>query len=172
MTKNFPARRPGVLLATLALVAAPLAAQTPAAPASPTTPAAVPPGMAGDSPVARDGRIRVQIAAQQQTVLSAEIGAKLVNLPLREGDAFRAGQTLAVFDCAIHRAQLSKAEASAEAIRRITSAIGENTGPMSYMLGEKYIAALERLGDSGNAKLVVLPADLQDAVKGLFGRKG
>ncbi len=69
-------------------------------------------------------------------------------------------------------AQVMLAEASAEAIRRITVAIGENTGPMSYMLGEKYIAALERLGESGNAKLVVLPADLQDAVKGLFGRKG
>ena len=31
------------------------------------------------------------------------------------------------------------AEASAEAIRRVTSAIGEQSGPMSYLLGEKYI---------------------------------
>ena len=69
-------------------------------------------------------------------------------------------------------AQVMLAEASAEAIRRITAAIGEQTGPMSYMLGEKYIAALERLGERDNAKLVVLPADLQEAVRGLFGRKG
>ncbi len=62
------------------------------------------------------------------------------------------------------------AEASAEAIRRITVAIGEQSGPMSYMLGEKYIAALERMGTADNAKLVVLPADLQEAVRGLFGR--
>jgi regulator of protease activity HflC (stomatin/prohibitin superfamily) len=68
-------------------------------------------------------------------------------------------------------AQVMLAEASAEAIRRITAAIGEQTGPMSYMLGEKYIAALERLGERDNAKLVVLPADLQEAVRGLFGRK-
>ncbi|WP_434514127.1 SPFH domain-containing protein [Dechloromonas sp. ARDL1] len=68
-------------------------------------------------------------------------------------------------------AQVMLAEASAEAIRRITSAIGEHTGPMSYMLGEKYIAALERMGEKDNAKLVVLPADLQEAVRGLFGRK-
>lgn len=68
-------------------------------------------------------------------------------------------------------AQVMLAEASAEAIRRITSAIGEHTGPMSYMLGEKYIAALERMGEKENAKLVVLPADLQEAVRGLFGRK-
>ena len=67
-------------------------------------------------------------------------------------------------------AQVMLAEASAEAIRRITAAIGEQTGPMSYMLGEKYIAALERMGEKDNAKVVVLPADLQEAVKGLFGR--
>ena len=67
-------------------------------------------------------------------------------------------------------AQVMLAEASAEAIRRITAAIGNQTGPMSYMLGEKYIAALERMGEKDNAKLVVLPADLQEAVRGLFGR--
>ena len=66
--------------------------------------------------------------------------------------------------------QVMLAEASAEAIRRITVAIGDQTGPMSYMLGEKYIASLERLGSGENAKLVVLPADLQEAVRGLFGR--
>ena len=69
-------------------------------------------------------------------------------------------------------AQVMLAEASAEAIRRITAAIGDQTGPMSYMLGEKYISALERMGEKDNAKLVVLPADLQEAVRGLFGRKG
>ncbi len=68
-------------------------------------------------------------------------------------------------------AQVMLAEASAEAIRRITSAIGNQSGPMSYMLGEKYISALQRLGESENAKVVILPADLQEAVKGLFGRK-
>jgi len=67
-------------------------------------------------------------------------------------------------------AQVMLAEASAEAIRRITAAIGDQTGPMSYMLGEKYIAALERMGEKDNAKVVVLPADLQEAVKGLLGR--
>jgi len=66
--------------------------------------------------------------------------------------------------------QVMLAEASAEAIRRITAAIGDKTGPMSYMLGEKYISALERMGEKDNAKVVILPADLQEAVKGLFGR--
>ena len=68
-------------------------------------------------------------------------------------------------------AQVMLAEASAEAIRRIAAAIGDQTGPMSYMLGEKYIRALERMGEKDNAKVIVLPADLQEAVRGLFGRK-
>lgn len=69
-------------------------------------------------------------------------------------------------------AQVMMAEASAEAIRRVSAAIGDQAGPMAFLLGEKYIAAMERLGEKGNAKLVVLPADLQEAVKGLLGRKG
>ena len=56
--------------------------------------------------------------------------------------------------------------------RQLTAAIGDKTGPMSYMLGEKYIAALERLGEKDNAKVLVLPADLQEAVRGLIGGKG
>ncbi|MFV0371438.1 MAG: SPFH domain-containing protein [Azonexus sp.] len=68
-------------------------------------------------------------------------------------------------------AQVMLAEASAEAIRRVTAAIGDHSAPMAYLLGEKYIGAMERLGEKDNAKLVVLPADLQEAVKGLFGRR-
>lgn len=68
-------------------------------------------------------------------------------------------------------AQVMLAEASAEAIRRVSAAIGDRSGPMSYLLGEKYIAAMERLGEKDNAKVVVLPADLQEAVRGLFGKK-
>ncbi len=41
---------------------------------------------------------------------------------------------------------------------------------MRYMLGEKYIAALAKMGESGSAKVVVLPADLQDTLRGLFNR--
>ncbi len=65
-------------------------------------------------------------------------------------------------------AQVMLAEASAEAIRRVAAAVGSDTTPMLYMLGEKYIASLERMGSTDNAKVVVLPADLQEAVRGLF----
>ena len=69
-------------------------------------------------------------------------------------------------------AQVMLAEASAEAIRRVTSAVGSEPGPMMYLLGEKYITSLEQLGESGNANLVVMPADLQETLRGLIGRLG
>lgn len=75
-------------------------------------------GWTSEPAKAADDRIRVQISAQQQTVLSAEIAAKLINLPVKEGESFRAGQVLAGFDCAIQRAQLGKAAASADAARQ------------------------------------------------------
>ena len=67
-------------------------------------------------------------------------------------------------------AQVMLAEASAEAIRRVAAAIGDQPGPMMYMLGEKYIAAIERMGSADSAKVVVLPADLQETVRGLLAR--
>jgi len=57
-------------------------------------------------------------------------------------------------------AQVMLAEASAEAIRRVTAAAGTETAPMLFLLGEKYIASLERMGSTDNAKIVVLPVDL------------
>lgn len=66
----------------------------------------------------KDKRIRVQFTATQQTTLSSELSAKIASLPFRDGDTFRAGQTLVTFDCSLFRAQLNKAEASAEAARQ------------------------------------------------------
>ncbi|MBT0963398.1 SPFH domain-containing protein [Denitromonas iodatirespirans] len=67
-------------------------------------------------------------------------------------------------------AQVMLAEASAEAVRRVASAVGENPVPLQFVLGEKYIAAMRDLSQSDNAKVVVMPADIQEAVKGLFSR--
>jgi RND family efflux transporter MFP subunit len=61
--------------------------------------------------------VRVQFSALHETVLSSELSAKIAEIPFREGDTFNAGQALVTFDCSLYRAQLSKAEASAEAAR-------------------------------------------------------
>jgi RND family efflux transporter MFP subunit len=47
--------------------------------------------------------------------VSSEIAAKIATLPLRDGDAFRAGQTLVSLDCSLYAAQLHKAQAEAGA---------------------------------------------------------
>jgi regulator of protease activity HflC (stomatin/prohibitin superfamily) len=67
-------------------------------------------------------------------------------------------------------AQVTLAEASAEAIRRVAAAVGSQDAPMRYMLGEKYLHAMGKLADSPNAKTIVLPADIQEALKGILGR--
>jgi len=68
-------------------------------------------------------------------------------------------------------AQVTMADASAEAISRVAQTVGEHTVPVMYLLGEKYINAMTNMAKSDNAKLVVLPADLQEAVKGLFAKR-
>lgn len=67
-------------------------------------------------------------------------------------------------------AQVTLATASAEAIKRVAVALGSEDAPVRYLLGEKYIQTLGSLATSENAKTVVLPADLQDALRGMFGR--
>lgn len=69
-------------------------------------------------------------------------------------------------------AQVMLAEASAEAIRRVSRAVGNESAPMMYLLGEKYIAALDRLSQSDNAKTVLLPADIQETLRGVVGKLG
>ncbi len=69
-------------------------------------------------------------------------------------------------------AQVMLAEASAEAIRRVSVAVGDQTTPMLFLLGEKYIGAMEKLAESNNSKFVILPADLQESLRGLIGRVG
>ena len=67
-------------------------------------------------------------------------------------------------------AQVTMADASSQAIQKVAQAVGDRDTPMLYLLGEKYILALDKLAESGNSKLVILPADFQDAMRGLLGR--
>jgi regulator of protease activity HflC (stomatin/prohibitin superfamily) len=67
-------------------------------------------------------------------------------------------------------AQVTLAEASAEAIKRVAQSVGPGDLPAMYLLGEKYIAAMGKLADSQNAKTILLPADIQDTLRGMLGR--
>ena len=65
-------------------------------------------------------------------------------------------------------AQVMLAEASSQAITKVTASFGDNELPMLYLLGEKYITSMTKLAESPNAKMVLLPADLQSTLRGLF----
>ncbi len=67
-------------------------------------------------------------------------------------------------------AQVTLAEASAESIRRVALAIGNQDAPMRYLLGERYLDAMGKLTESANAKTIVLPADIQESLRGILGR--
>jgi regulator of protease activity HflC (stomatin/prohibitin superfamily) len=64
------------------------------------------------------------------------------------------------------------AEANQRAIEKITAAIGQNSLPVTFLLGEKYIERMVDLAASPNTKTVVLPGDIPGAVKGLMGVLG
>jgi len=70
------------------------------------------------------------------------------------------------------QAQVVLAEASQRAIQKVTEAIKENELPVMYLLGEKYIEAVRDIASSQNSKVVVLPADLPAAVRGLLNTTG
>jgi regulator of protease activity HflC (stomatin/prohibitin superfamily) len=66
-------------------------------------------------------------------------------------------------------AQVVLAEASQTAIRKVAEATQAGELPVVYLLGEKYIEAMRGIAQSQNGKLVVLPADLPAAVRGIMG---
>ena len=67
-------------------------------------------------------------------------------------------------------AQVVLAEASQKAITMVTSAVGDKEIPVSYLLGEQYIKAMQDMSKSNNAKTVVLPADIMNTIRGVMGR--
>lgn len=62
--------------------------------------------------------VRAQIVAARQAVLSSELAGKLLTMPFREGDSFAKDAVLAEFDCALHKARLSRSTASETSARR------------------------------------------------------
>lgn len=106
-------RRQGCGTLKKRLLAAVLVAVTVAAPTGWASPAPAP--AVDTSP---SNRIRAQLAARNDVVISSEIAAKIARLPLKEGDSFAKGDVLVAFDCGLYRAQLAKAKATAVAAAR------------------------------------------------------
>jgi regulator of protease activity HflC (stomatin/prohibitin superfamily) len=67
------------------------------------------------------------------------------------------------------QAKVVLAEGTQRAIQKVTEAIQQNTLPVVYLLGEKYVDALESIAVSQSSKVVIMPADLPAAIRGLMG---
>jgi regulator of protease activity HflC (stomatin/prohibitin superfamily) len=65
-------------------------------------------------------------------------------------------------------AQIVLAEATKTALSKVSEAIQDKELPAMYLLGEKYIAAIKSMAKSENSKLIVLPADIPAAVRGIM----
>ena len=65
-------------------------------------------------------------------------------------------------------AQVVLAEATKTALTKVNEAIQDKELPAMYLLGEKYIDAMKSMSRSSNAKLIVLPADIPAAVRGIM----
>lgn len=68
------------------------------------------------------------------------------------------------------QAKVVLAEASQSAIQKVTEAIKDNEMPVVYLLGERYIDAVKKVSESSNSKIVLLPADIPAAVRGIMGK--
>ena len=68
------------------------------------------------------------------------------------------------------QAEVVLAKASGAAIELVSEAVQGDELPVLYLLGEKYADSLRELSASDNAKTVVLPADLPQAVRAILNK--
>jgi membrane fusion protein (multidrug efflux system) len=66
--------------------------------------------------------IRAQLSPRRFTSLSAELGARVNRIAVREGESFKQGQTLIELDCSLQQAQLQKAQATLVGAEKTLSA--------------------------------------------------
>ena len=61
------------------------------------------------------------------------------------------------------------AEGTKNALRLVNEAVGDKELPVLYLLGERYVAALQEMATAPNSKLVLVPGDLPAAIKSMMG---
>jgi regulator of protease activity HflC (stomatin/prohibitin superfamily) len=66
------------------------------------------------------------------------------------------------------QAKVVLAEGTQRAIQKVTEAIQQNELPVVYLLGERYVEALSSMSASQNAKVILMPADIPAAVRGIM----
>jgi len=62
--------------------------------------------------------LRAQLVAVRHAVIASELAARISSMPLRDGQAFRQGDTLVSYDCSLNRARLERASQAELAARK------------------------------------------------------
>ncbi|ULG70372.1 efflux RND transporter periplasmic adaptor subunit [Marinobacterium sediminicola] len=90
------------------------------------------------------GELRAQLSPARYAMLSAELGGKIDQSPVREGERVEQGQLLIKFDCALQAAQLQKARA-------------QLAGALNTYKGSQRMAELNAIGsvELNNSKVEV-----------------
>ena len=69
-------------------------------------------------------------------------------------------------------AKVVLAEADREAIAKVAEATKGGELPLVFLLGQRYVDAMRKMAENNNSKIIVLPADLPAAVRGIMGTLG
>jgi hypothetical protein len=72
---------------------------------------ATPPPKIPETIVEEHQPIRAQLSAINYTTITAELGEKILKLPVRDGQKFKKGDVLVQFDCGVQKAQYDKKKA-------------------------------------------------------------
>jgi membrane fusion protein, multidrug efflux system len=91
--------------------------------------------------------LRAQIKARESTQISSEMSGRIIQLKIRDGERFTAGQLLVGFHCSLEEAQLAKAKATLEKKRK------------AYEVNQK----LEKLNSISTLELAVAKAEEEEA---------
>jgi len=109
-----------------------------------------------------ESRIRTQLVARDEVELSSEINAKIATLPLRDGDAFHAGQILISLDCSLYVAQLHKAQAEAGAARELLQ-VDQRLAQL-HSVGELEVEQADAKMKAAAAEVAYMQATVQKCV--------
>lgn len=70
------------------------------------------------------------------------------------------------------QAKVVLAEADRAAIEKVAEAAKQGELPLVFLLGQRYVDSMRKMAETDNAKVVILPADLPAAVRGIMGTLG
>lgn len=67
-------------------------------------------------------------------------------------------------------AEVTLADASRRAIQLIQETAPDPQLALQYLLGQKYVESLKEMGTSNNSKILLVPADLHESIRGILRR--